>query len=51
MDSHTNIAKKKSKSILFEDVIVYKEPSILTGKKRFDEWFSADGGIVNGSAV
>jgi predicted ATP-dependent serine protease len=51
MDSHTNIAKKKSKSILFENVIVYNEPTILTNKERFDDWFSSDGGIVNGSAI
>jgi predicted ATP-dependent serine protease len=51
MESVAKISKPKSKSILFEDVVVYSEPAVKTGKVRFDEWFSADGGIVNGSAI
>lgn len=41
----------KEKSVLYENVKVFKEPSVKTGKDRFDKWFSADGGIVKGSAI
>ena len=41
----------KQKSVLFEDVEVYNEPTLLTGRDRFDNWFSADKGIVWGSAI
>ena len=51
MNSQINISESKKKSVLFEDVIVYSEPTSLTNRKRFDEWFSSDGGIVKGSAV
>ena len=39
------------KSIPFNQVTTNPEPTILTGKQIFDKWFSADGGIVIGSAI
>jgi predicted ATP-dependent serine protease len=42
---------KTSKSVLYENVQVFKEPTLKTGKEKFDNWFSSDGGIVRSSAI
>lgn len=43
--------ESKIKSINFNEIVTFSEPTIFTGKEKFDQWFSADGGIVVGSAV
>ena len=43
--------QNNKKSFLYEDVKVFNTPTLKTNKKHFDDWFSADGGIVFGSAI
>ncbi len=43
--------QNNKRSFLYEDVKVFNTPTLKTNKKLFDDWFSADGGIVFGSAI
>jgi predicted ATP-dependent serine protease len=42
---------KELRSKLYEEVVVFSEPTLLTNISTFDSWFSADKGIVQGSAI
>jgi predicted ATP-dependent serine protease len=43
--------QNNKRSFLYENVKVFNTPTLKTNKKLFDDWFSADGGIVFGSAI
>jgi predicted ATP-dependent serine protease len=45
------MSTENKRSLLYEEVKVFNTPTLKTNKKRFDDWFSADGGIVFGSAI
>jgi predicted ATP-dependent serine protease len=45
------MSTQNKRSFLYEDVKVFNTPTLKTNKKCFDDWFSADGGIVFGSAI
>jgi len=45
------MSTENKRSLLYEEVKVFNTPTLKTNKKRFDDWFSSDGGIVFGSAI
>lgn len=51
METLNATEKQVIKSKTYSEIQEFKEPSILTGQKLFDEWFSSDFGMVVNSAI